>query len=151
MPRKPKTETSTFIIAVEYDPKRTDAESVAAALDTLLETALSTPGITDDYGGISVGEFYPYTQNPEHVPKPDLWFEINDEARPDAAPLKMALKEKCYGASVAALGDDGEPIGEVCLDYHDNVLQALVYEPAVDEPIHAHVFTRDVAARRRQA
>ena len=36
---------------VEFDEKRTDAESLAAALDRLLKTALSTPGIMDEYGG----------------------------------------------------------------------------------------------------
>ena len=36
---------------VEFDEKRTDAEGIAAALDRLLETALSTPGIMDEYGG----------------------------------------------------------------------------------------------------
>ena len=36
---------------VEFDEKRTDADSIAAALDRLLKTALSTPGIMDEYGG----------------------------------------------------------------------------------------------------
>ena len=49
---------ATLTIEVEYEPDKTDAESVASALDTLLETAMSTPGILDDYGNIEVGPFY---------------------------------------------------------------------------------------------
>jgi hypothetical protein len=37
-------------IEVSYDESVTDAEAVAAAADRLLETALSTPGIMDEYG-----------------------------------------------------------------------------------------------------
>jgi hypothetical protein len=52
--------TACFVrIAVEYDETRTDADSVAAALDVLLETALSTSGVLDDYGPIRVGECVP--------------------------------------------------------------------------------------------
>jgi hypothetical protein len=35
----------------------TDDESVARALDRLMESALSTPGILDEYGDVEVGEF----------------------------------------------------------------------------------------------
>jgi hypothetical protein len=44
-------------LVVEYDPELTDGESVAAAMDTLLETAMSTPGILDEYGPVEVGAF----------------------------------------------------------------------------------------------
>jgi len=43
-------------VEVEYDPRITDAESVAGAVDALLETALSTPGILDEYGDPTLGE-----------------------------------------------------------------------------------------------
>jgi hypothetical protein len=48
---------ATFIVEVEYSKRKTDPEALASALDTLMETALSTPDILDDYGKISVGEF----------------------------------------------------------------------------------------------
>jgi hypothetical protein len=41
---------TNLTIEVRYDPKLTDPEGLAAALDRLLETALSTPGILDEYG-----------------------------------------------------------------------------------------------------
>lgn len=44
-------------VSVTFDDKVTDADSVATALDTLLETALSTPGILEEYGAVDVGEF----------------------------------------------------------------------------------------------
>lgn len=42
-------------LPVTFDDQRTDLDSVASALDTLMETALSTPGILDEYGVIEVG------------------------------------------------------------------------------------------------
>jgi hypothetical protein len=49
--------TARLYFAVEYDDSKTDAESVATALDALMETALSTPGVLDEYGPVDVGEF----------------------------------------------------------------------------------------------
>lgn len=48
-----------FTVEVEYDPGITEPESLASALDTLMETATSTPGILEDYGNPSIGEFLP--------------------------------------------------------------------------------------------
>jgi len=47
-----------FTVSVIYDENKTDADSVASALDTLMETALSTPDILSEYGNPQVGEFY---------------------------------------------------------------------------------------------
>ena len=50
-PRKPKqTKKTKLWLEVEYNPEHTDPEGLANALDRLLETALSAPGITDEYG-----------------------------------------------------------------------------------------------------
>lgn len=48
---------ATLTLEIEFDPELTDAESVAGALDTLLDTAMSTPGILDEYGNPGVDEF----------------------------------------------------------------------------------------------
>jgi hypothetical protein len=48
---------ATLTIEIEFDPEVTDDESVASALDTLLETAMSTPEIFEEYGNPTVGEF----------------------------------------------------------------------------------------------
>ncbi len=47
---------STLKLDVEYDPAATDGESLASALDTLMETALSTPGILDECGNPRIGK-----------------------------------------------------------------------------------------------
>ena len=44
-------------VPVTFDDAITDSDSVAAALDRMMETALSTPGILDEYGPVDVGEF----------------------------------------------------------------------------------------------
>jgi len=44
-------------LPVEYSVRNTDPESVATAMDQLLKTALSTPGIMSDYGPVQIGEF----------------------------------------------------------------------------------------------
>jgi hypothetical protein len=46
-------------VDVEYDDAVTDPDSLATALGILMETVLSTPGIMDDYGDVTVGEFLP--------------------------------------------------------------------------------------------
>ena len=48
----------TLKLDVEYDPAVTDADSLASALDTLMATALSTPGILDEYGNPRIGKFF---------------------------------------------------------------------------------------------
>lgn len=54
---EPLRET-TLAIKVRYNPAATDPESLAAAFDQLLDTALSTPDILADYDNPSVDEFY---------------------------------------------------------------------------------------------
>ena len=49
---------STLTIDFEYDPDITDDESLATGLDRLMETALSTPDILDDYGNPRIGQFF---------------------------------------------------------------------------------------------
>jgi hypothetical protein len=44
-------------IDVEFDGDKTDPESLASAADTLLQTALSTPGVLDECGDPQFGEF----------------------------------------------------------------------------------------------
>jgi len=48
---------TTLMLDIEYDPRMTDPEGLACAMDRLMETALSTPGIMDEYGNPNVREF----------------------------------------------------------------------------------------------
>ncbi len=52
-----KLEKSRLWLEVEYNPEYTDPEGLAQALDRLLETVLSTPGIMEDYGQPHFGPF----------------------------------------------------------------------------------------------
>jgi len=45
----------TFTITVEYDPTFANADAIGNGVDTLLETAASTPGILDDLGNPQIG------------------------------------------------------------------------------------------------
>lgn len=45
-------------IQIDYDPDVTDPEGLAVAMDRLLETAISIPGVLDEYGNPTLGEFY---------------------------------------------------------------------------------------------
>jgi hypothetical protein len=53
-----RTETTTLTVEIKYNPRKTDPEGLACAMDRLLETALSTPGILDDYGNPTIREFF---------------------------------------------------------------------------------------------
>jgi len=65
-------------IDIEYDPQITDAESLASAFDTLVETALSTSGLLDDYGNPTSEEFYV------------LWDQRWDDTIPAPAPSERS-------------------------------------------------------------
>lgn len=47
-----------LVLEAEYDPSMTDPEGLASALDRLLETACSTPGILEGYGNPIFREFW---------------------------------------------------------------------------------------------
>ena len=49
---------TTLTLDIDYDPDLTDPEGLACAMDRLLETALSTPGILDDYDNPHIGKFF---------------------------------------------------------------------------------------------
>lgn len=52
-----KLKTTRLCLDVDYDPRQTDPESLCSALDLLLETAMSTPYILEEYGPVQVGHF----------------------------------------------------------------------------------------------
>ena len=57
---------TTLTVEIQYDARLTDPEGLASAMDRLLETALSTPGIMQEYGDPKMGEFFvaPSASNP---------------------------------------------------------------------------------------
>lgn len=53
------TKTITMTIDVTFDDTKTDADSLSSALDTAIDNTLSTTGLLDDYGQVSIGAFFP--------------------------------------------------------------------------------------------
>ena len=51
--------TARLTVEVEYDESKTDPQGLSRAMDILMETALSTPDLLDDYGNPHVGAFLP--------------------------------------------------------------------------------------------
>lgn len=45
-------------LTIEFDEDKTDAESIACALDVLMDTSLSTFGALDEYGDPGIGKFF---------------------------------------------------------------------------------------------
>ncbi len=50
-------EKTSLTVDIKYDPELTDPEGLASAMDRLLETVLSTPGIMDEYSNPKMDEF----------------------------------------------------------------------------------------------
>ncbi len=49
---------TTLTVEIEYNPRMTDPEALTSAMDRLLKTAVSTPGVLDDYGNPTIREFF---------------------------------------------------------------------------------------------
>jgi len=49
--------TAIVSFEVEYDEDQTDSDAVTCALEVVMETGLSTPGILEEYGPVKVGSF----------------------------------------------------------------------------------------------
>jgi hypothetical protein len=58
MAKAKKTKKTTLTVEVEYNPRKTDPEGLASAMDRLLETALSIPEVMDEYGKPIIGKFF---------------------------------------------------------------------------------------------
>lgn len=89
---------------------------------------------------------------------PDLplcaWAQVDDDARLTdevlPLPLTVQVKQGNYGINVCALGERGQALGEVVLDYHDNKLRGLIYLPDRDEPAVNFLLCEDVDAAREK-
>jgi hypothetical protein len=68
---------TTLICDIEYDPALTDPESLASAMDRVMETALSTPDILEECGNPTVWEFLLVDEN-SPKPGPAIVADIHD-------------------------------------------------------------------------
>lgn len=63
-PTKTRSSMQTELkLTVDYDPTKTDPDSLAELLDRLLETVLSTPGIVEEYGDPVFGPAYVFARH----------------------------------------------------------------------------------------
>ena len=96
---------TTLICEIKYDPNLTDPEGLASAMDRLMETALSTPGIMDEYGVLQVGEFLVATEPGQEAEVQRRWVLYN----PDTDAL---LTTRTY-ASYEDGADDASQVNDV--------------------------------------
>jgi len=111
--------TTRLTLAVEFDSKRTDAESIATALDRLTETALSTPGIVDDCGPIEVGAFEP---SPDPSVAGEFWVMLYHHRHGD----DFSLYRSQAAAAQAVVDIIREWVGDIeGHDSHPRIVQLL--------------------------
>jgi len=82
--------TTTLTVEIEYNPRKTDPEGLACAMDRLLETALSTPGILDDYGNPTIREFF-VAKETAAPPAPKVVLNISGGVLQDVFGLDPAI------------------------------------------------------------
>lgn len=85
--------TIRFSVDVTFNEAVTDEDGVGNALDTLMETATSTPGILDEYGNPEVGAFYVSGTIAPPVNDPDTNWLNNDIQFPRLLAELMATVE----------------------------------------------------------
>lgn len=141
-----KLESATFEVTVRYNPKKTDPESLATALDRLMETATSIPGVLDDYGDPKVGVFFVLGA----TNKLDCIVRLQDDSDLSKPRLPFRISTEGYGVAVQALSDHNEPLAESLLDYHGNHLQVIAYAPHQDDPVQVTRICDDVEKARKE-
>ena len=134
---------TTLTVEVQYDARQTDPEGLASAMDRLLKTALSTPGIMAEYGDPKMGEFFvaPPADNPSEQAQQKQCQQIYT-LRIDGPLLRkqrmalldvsrLRLSEDAHEAleGVTALLDE---IGDQAHDRYG--IDCLLEEPANDDP-----------------
>ena len=88
--------TGRLRIDVVYDETKTDLDAIACAADTLLETALSTPGILDEYANPTFEPFYVQYHDEKRGPVKDRsvcgWSA--DDVRAQAEQMEVELTDE---------------------------------------------------------
>ena len=126
---------TTLTVDIDYNPKKTDPDGLARAMDRLVETMLSTPGIMQEYGNPRVGEFFvagatghsyslridgPLLRNQRR-----LLLRLSDSIRSDVPYVSNAADEKGLFEGVVSLLDE---IADQAHDRHG--IDCLLEDPA---------------------
>jgi hypothetical protein len=119
---------TTLTVDIEYDPELTDPDGLASAMDRLLETVLSTPGIMDEYANPKVGEFF-VANTAGNQPPPDDDSEMRRWVLYDLA-TDALLTARLY-TSYEEAADDASRVNDVLV--LPLVCQDIVVRPAPDD------------------
>ncbi len=90
---------TTLTVTIEYDPRKTDPEGLACAMDRLLETALSIPEIMDEYGSPTIGEFFVAKDTENDAALKAAGLELTQPANSDQTTGRR-LQLPCYGITL---------------------------------------------------
>jgi len=99
MAKTTKTKKTTLTVEIEYDPRKTDPEGLACAMDRLLETALSIPEVMDEYGRPAVGQFFVAKETKTQATMKAAGRNVTRAADSDQTCARK-IKLPCYGIIV---------------------------------------------------
>ena len=140
------TNTTTLKVDVDYDPEKTDPEALASAMDRLMETVLSTPGIMEEYGEIKVDEFF-VLECPDALPQqaPRVLLSIEGGVVQDVYGTRQPTE-----VTVVDFDTEGEALGDhpSLVSLPDSGRLVSVRQPAV---IRWKLMGRDLVAAIRAA
>jgi hypothetical protein len=127
---------TTLTVDIEYDPELTDPEGLASAMDRLLETALSTPGIMEEYGDPRIGEFL--VAEPAGSDLQHYTLRIDGPLlRKQRQALLDVVHPKLSGETRKLIEGVSELLDEIADQAHDRYgLASLLEEDAPEEPEH---------------
>ena len=127
---------TTLTLDIGYDPELTDAEALSIAMDRLLETALSTPGIMQEYGDPQIGEFLVAGANDNQrqlQPEPDDDMEVRRRWVLYDLDTDALLTTRVY-ASYEDAADDASHVNDVVV--LPLVCQGVIVRPHVQPAPH---------------
>lgn len=126
---------TTLTVEIEYDPRKTDPEGLACAMDRLLETAVSIPEVMDEYGNPAIGEFFVAKGTRTRGALKAARRALKQLADPDR-PVGRRITLPCYGITLTLGKENGveKPgSGSIISDLHERETAAnRQYNAAID-------------------
>ncbi len=126
---------TTLICEVEYNPNLTDPEGLASAADRLMETALSTPGIMEEYGDPRFGEFF---VAPADKTRPSIDEAVEAFIHDNSSDTPRGLRDAFEAGWKAALTG---PAGIECQQSQQERRRWVLYDLDGDALLGTRVYT----------
>ena len=131
---------TTLTLDVEYDDQVTDPESIASAADRLMETALSTPGIMEEYGDPRFGEFF---VAPADKTRPSIDEAVEAFIHDNSSDTPRGLRDAFEAGWKAALTG---PAGIECQQAQEGRHRWVLYDLATDDLLGTRVYNEHAEA-----